>query len=180
MTSRIQFETFIVLVSFAAWLGCSGQRPSPPSPTEVREAAQETVVKIAEALANTGVELGCGSPNEGVPAVFVTATMRHCLSCRGMGRLLRKLSQESRQDGGKSFWIVTPDGDAGDVCDFVRREKVGAVTVAALPENLFPDSALFRDIIFAEPSYGSPEAHVMVHGRTVDDVLRQLLLLPDR
>lgn len=76
---------------------------------------------------------------------LVLVTARACLSCRGIGHLIRRIS---RDDRGGAPLIVIPAADAGDVCPFLKRERIRN-GVIAVSDDLFPGAAVGTTVIVA-------------------------------
>ncbi len=63
----------------------------------------------------------CGAPRSFTSArPILLLTARDCLSCRSVGYLLRQLG---RRD---AFDVLTPEADAGAVCEFLAQERSSA------------------------------------------------------
>ncbi|HWP03088.1 MAG TPA: hypothetical protein VNL96_06505 [Gemmatimonadaceae bacterium] len=94
--------------------------------------AASTANRVAAAIAGLPRAPQCG--RVGVPELVVVLNTQLCLSCRAVGRFARQIENETPVAGGVLF--VVPAGDAADVCEFLRRERV------ALPVVALPDSAI--------------------------------------
>ena len=82
--------------------------------------------------------LACGSAGPAPqPRHLLLVTARQCLSCRGMGRLMRRLAAAGT--GGLAVFV--PAKEAKEICDFAQTERVGA-PVFSVEDQLYPAAAL--------------------------------------
>ena len=86
----------------------------------------------------------CG-PAPARPGRVLLVTAKHCLSCRSMGLVIRRLEAA----GGAALAVVVPARDAEAVCAFARQEHVGA-SVVTLPDRVFPTGALGDRFLYGE------------------------------
>jgi hypothetical protein len=77
--------------------------------------------QVAALLANGGLRHACGSPPPLPATSILVLTARECLSCIDLGPMLRELA---RRDTALRTQIVTTQADAGEVCEYLGREKV--------------------------------------------------------
>ena len=86
----------------------------------------------------------CG-PAPARPGRMLLITAKHCLSCRSMGLVIRRLAAA----GGAELAVVVPARDAEAVCAFARQEHFGA-PIVTLPDRVFPTGALGDRFLYGE------------------------------
>lgn len=79
------------------------------------------------------------------PGRMLLVTAKHCLSCRSMGLVIRRLAVA----GGAPLAVVVPARDAEAVCAFARQEHFGA-PIVTLPDRVFPTGPLGDRFLYGE------------------------------
>ena len=128
-------------IGLAVILGCA---PS-PSTTErgTGDVAKSTLAAVLPQLVDHRAGLACG-PSQPPPAPgrLLLVTVRQCLSCRSMGRLLRRLVSE-----GAGLALLVPSRDGEEMCAFARLERIEA-PVFTIPDGSFPMAAMHDKFLY--------------------------------
>ncbi len=103
--------------------------------------------------------------------LFVTA--RQCLSCRGIGYVIRQLM---RNPATSKLWVVSPASDVPEVCEFLTAEK------AVLPVWGAADVAFTEDSVGGTMLFGLLAARDgalvgVASGQDADDLLPRVAAL---
>ncbi len=99
-----------------------------------RESAKSILAAFLPELVDHPPTLACGQAQlPPKPRRLLLVTARHCLSCRNMGLVMRRLVSAER--GG--FALFVPSKDAAEVCSFARLERIEA-PIFAISDQSFP------------------------------------------
>jgi hypothetical protein len=101
------------------------------------ESAASILSGFRRALAARPPTLACGQARRSPPTSYLLVTARQCLSCRGMGRLMRRLES----GGAGALSVFVPAKDTAEICSFARTERVGAA-VFSVEDRAYPAAAL--------------------------------------
>ncbi|HEU0014960.1 MAG TPA: hypothetical protein VFQ45_14830 [Longimicrobium sp.] len=117
------------------------------SGARIREPASPLAALTAETLrvVRGTAQRACGPAPEvaAVQAVYLTADK--CLSCLEIGAMMRELTRDAAAPG--QTVVVAPAGHAGEVCGYLRREKV-KVPVYAIPGSRLGRSGPPGDLVY--------------------------------
>jgi hypothetical protein len=127
---------------------CGDPAPRPPSG---RDAERQRVEALSAEVVRMGpldlAAADCGPPPAAGRNLVVFATADLCLSCLEVGALLRDIDR--RGVPAPDHTVVTPAAHAGEVCDYLRREKVRWRVVGIAEEHL-PVARAPRGIVYFE------------------------------
>jgi hypothetical protein len=128
------------------------------------DSAYALATRVVAAVRHGTLTTPCrlGGPEAFSELILVTG--RACLSCRGIGNLIRRIS---RADYPPPL-IVFPDADAVEVCPFMAQEHVRNPLVG-VREDAFPGEAVGSTVIVAEVD-SAGLVHSVMYGRDVTDL----------
>ncbi len=99
-----------------------------------RESAKSILAAFLPELVDHPPTLACGQAQlPPKPRQLLLVTARHCLSCRNMGLVMRRLVTT---EGGR-FALFVPSKDAEEMCSFARLERIDA-PIFAISDRSFP------------------------------------------
>lgn len=128
----------IALTGCLLVLGCGGD---PAEHAREGTGLNGTGEGISSYLSEGNVQFGCAAePARELPDEMIVVTAEQCLSCLGVGEMLRDVAREARSRQ-SSTWIGIPAADTAAACPFFRREKITSPVVLlhrrALPNTDF-------------------------------------------
>lgn len=134
-----------------------------------QDSATALAGRVAAAAERGAVSAPCGHVMAYRSPELILVTSRACLSCRGIGHLIRGASRGSPR--GMPL-VVIPAADSAEACRFMREERVRN-GVIAVSEDIFPGEAVGTTVIVASLD-SAGRLRSAVFGRDAADLLPRM------
>jgi len=130
----------------SAWLSPIGLLALVACHPPAARSAESILAASLPGLLEPPLSPACGSaPVPARPTRLLLVTARHCLSCRSMGLVMRRLALRA----GGELAVFIPSRDAEAVCTFARQERL-AIPIVAVSGPAFPAGALDDRFLYGE------------------------------
>jgi hypothetical protein len=133
------------------------------------DSATALAKRVSAAAERGAVSTPCGHANPHRPTELILVTSRACLSCRGIGHLVRGASRG--RPGGMPL-VVIPAADSAEACRFMKAERVRN-EVIAVSEDIFSGEAVGTTVIVASLD-STGRLRSAVFGRDAVDLLPRI------
>lgn len=159
------------LAAVTTWTlaACTSSAAPPARAYRTPDSAFALSSRIAEAVHAGNAHQACGHPGVAAGGEFIIVTGQACLSCRGIGNLVRTASRTPEYG---QPTIAIPVADTGVVCPFLREERVRN-PVLAVPDSTFPGEAVGATVVIAVLDQGG-QVSSAIFGRDGVDLLPRL------
>lgn len=136
-----------MMVSLAALVSGCGNRGNPARGLyRSADSAYALAARVVNATQSDAARGTCGHASGGRPPTeIVLVTGRACLSCRGIGHLIRASSRPAAE---VRVLVAIPIADSAEVCDFLKRERI-TNTVVGVSQQAFPGDAVGSVVVVA-------------------------------
>jgi len=158
------------LLAAAALVACAGSKPPAINAYRSTDSAFALANRVVSASQAGSATSPCGSsPPTAQFSELILVTGRACLSCRGIGNLIRR---SSLGRGPQTPLVAIPEADSGEVCPFLREERI-TNSVIALPESIFPGDVVGSTVVVATVD-SNGRVRSAIYGRDVVDLLPKM------
>lgn len=171
MRHRASLSVLVAAVAVVAALSaCGSGEGIVRGPYRSADSALALAARIAAADQGHASQALCGhARGTGLPTEIVAVTARACLSCRGIGSLIRAASRPAMS---ARVLVAVPVADSAEVCDFLKHERINN-PVIGVSQGVFPGEAVGTVVVVASlDSAGS--VRDAVFGKDVVDLLPRI------
>lgn len=151
-------------------LGGCGRQPLPAGGAyRSADSARALVSRVVAAMDRGRESLPCRTATrDSAFSHLIVVSARACLSCRGIGSLLRRATWASTAPP----LVVFPASDSAEVCPFLVREHIPN-PVVALPEDILPADRLGSTVVIGSLD-SLRRITAVLYGKDVVDLLPSL------